>query len=60
MIFNNPSLAAKLELYTKDDALPVITRVMHAGVEQILHLYNNMTMFDFKNLISSETKVAIN
>lgn len=57
MLILEPSLSFRLNLLTKDDALPMRIRVTHAGTEFLTDVYSNMTLIDFKSKISTETKV---
>lgn len=51
------ALSERLNLLTKDDALPMRIRATHAGTDFTLDVYSNMTLNDFKHRISTETKV---
>ena len=57
MLILEPSLSFRLNLLTKDDALPMRIRFTHAGTDFLTDVYSNMTLTDFKSKISTETKV---
>jgi hypothetical protein len=54
-----PALSDRLNLLTKDDALPMRIRATHAATDFTIDVYSNITLTDLKQKISNETKVDI-